>query len=225
MEKMLLKADKREVRGKGGARSLRRSGELPAIVYSKGESMPVKINAKEITRMIRRGAGEHALITLQINEDGGSTAERPVLVKDYQTDPVSDELLHVDFMQVSLSEKITVTVPLHIAKEPSGVKMGGILEFHTREIEVECLPTRIPERIDIDAESIGIGHSFHVSDITVPEGISIVSDPEEVILNVSAPRVEEAPAEVVEEEAEEPELVKTKGKEEEKAEESEKKEE
>jgi len=225
MEKMLLKADKREVRGKGGARSLRRSGELPAIVYSKGNSMPVKINAKEITRMIRRGAGEHALITLQINEDGGSTAERPVLVKDYQTDPVSDELLHVDFMQVSLSEKITVTVPLHIAREPSGVKMGGILEFHTREIEVECLPTQIPERIDIDAESIGIGHSFHVSDITVPEGISIVSDPEEVILNVSAPRVEEAPAEAVEEEAEEPELVKTKGKEEEKAEESEKKEE
>jgi len=225
MEKMLLKADKREVRGKGGARSLRRSGELPAIVYSKGNSMPVKINAKEITRMIRRGAGEHALITLQINEDGGSTAERPVLVKDYQTDPVSDELLHVDFMQVSLSETITVTVPLHIAREPSGVKMGGILEFHTREIEVECLPTQIPERIDIDAESIGIGHSFHVSDITVPEGISIVSDPEEVILNVSAPRVEEAPAEAVEEEAEEPELVKTKGKEEEKAEESEKKEE
>jgi large subunit ribosomal protein L25 len=225
MEKLLLKADRREATGKGAARSLRRAGELPAVVYSKGDSMPVKVNAKEVTRMIMRGAGEHALITLQVNEDGGSSTEHPVLIKDYQVDPVSDELLHVDFMQVSLSEKITVTVPLHMIKEPSGVKMGGILEFHTREVEVECLPTQIPEKIDIDAESVGIGHSFHVSDIAAPEGVRIVTDPEDVILTVSAPRVEEAPAEEAAEEAAEPEVVKAKGKEEEKAEEPGKKEE
>ncbi|KPJ97607.1 MAG: hypothetical protein AMK71_13030, partial [Nitrospira bacterium SG8_35_4] len=143
-------------------------------------------------------------------------SEHPVLIKDYQMDPVSDELLHVDFIEVSLLENVNVTVPLVIIKEPAGVKMGGILEHRMREIEVECLPTQIPEKIEIDAGHIEIGHSLHVSDLTAPEGAKIISDESEVILSVSAPRVEEeAPAEGAEAEAAEPELVKAKGKEEE----------
>jgi large subunit ribosomal protein L25 len=216
MEKILVKADKRPETGKGSARSLRRQGVLPAVVYSGGNSMPIKMNLKEMSRLMSSGVGEHALITIELNEDG-STSEHPTLVKDYQADPVSSELLHVDFMEVSLEQQVTVTVALDIVKEPRGIKLGGIMEHRMREVEVECLPTQIPEKIEVDAEFVDIGFTLHVSDLTPPEGIKIVSDPKEVILNVSAPRVEEvAPAEeAVEEGAEEPELVKAKGKEEE----------
>jgi len=216
MEKILVKADKRPEIGKGSARSLRRQGVLPAVVYGVNVSTPIKVESRQLTKLITSGVGEHSLITIELNEGGKKTSEHPVLIKDYQMDPVSDELLHVDFIEVSLLENVNVTVPLVIIKEPAGVKMGGILEHRMREIEVECLPTQIPEKIEIDAGHIEIGHSLHVSDLTAPEGAKIISDESEVILSVSAPRVEEeAPAEGAEAEAAEPELVKAKGKEEE----------
>ncbi len=213
MEKILVKADKRQAAGKGGARSLRRSSVLPAVVYSGGNSMPVKVNTKQMTRMIYSGTGEHSLITLEINEDGKKTSEHPVLVKDYQRDPVSEELLHIDFIEVSLDNVVTVTVPVEITKKPIGIKLGGILQFNLREIEVECLPTQIPSKIEVDAEAIDIGHSLHVSDLPEQEGLKIVTNPKDVILLVSAPVIEEVPAEEEEAEAAEPELVKEKGKE------------
>ncbi len=213
MEKIIVKADKRPEIGKGGARSLRREGLLPAIVYADGNSTPVKINLKEMTKLIYSGVGEHSLITIQLNDDGGKTSEHPVLVKDYQRDPVSEDLLHVDFLQVPLDKLITVSVALEIAKKPIGIKMGGIMQRRLREIEVECLPTQIPEKIEINAESIQIGQSYHVSDLSEMEGVKILSDPSEVILTVTAPVIEEVPEEE-EEAAAEPELVKGKGKEE-----------
>jgi large subunit ribosomal protein L25 len=222
MEKILVKADIRPEKGKGGARSLRRMGILPAVVYSGGSSTPVKVNTKQMTRLIYSGAGEHSLITIELNEDGKKTSEHPVLVKEYQRDPVSEELLHVDFIEVSLEKAVHVTVPIEITKQPVGIKMGGIMQFALREIEVECLPTQIPGKIEVDAESIDIGNSLHVSELPEQEGIKIITDPKEVILLVAAPVVEEAPVEEVEEEAAEPELVKEKGKE---GEEEEKKEE
>ncbi|UCD35003.1 MAG: 50S ribosomal protein L25 [Nitrospiraceae bacterium] len=223
MEKILVKADTRPELGKGGARSLRRMGMLPAVVYSGGQATPIKVHGKEMSKLIFSGVGEHALITIELNEDGSKTSEHPVLVKDYQTDPVSDELLHVDFIEVSLQEMVEVMVPLDIVKQPVGVKMGGILQHLLREVEVECLPTQIPDKIKIDASAVDIGHSLHVSDLQVPEGIKIVTDPGEVILLVSAAAVEEAaPAE--EAAAPEPELVKGKGKEEQEPAKEEKKE-
>lgn len=216
MEKILVKADKRPEIGKGAARSLRRMGMLPAVVYSAGNSTPIKVQGKQMTNLIYSGAGEHSLITIELNEDGSKTTEHPVLVKDYQRDPVSEELLHIDFLEVSLKEAVKVTVPLVIVKQPAGVKMGGIMQHRLREVEVECLPTQIPDRFEVDAESIEIGNSLHVSELSIPEGVEILTDPSEVILLVSAAVVEEAaPEEVAEEEATEPELVKAKGKEEE----------
>ena len=213
MEKILVKADKRPEIGKGEARSLRRMGILPAVVYSGGSSTPVKVNTKQMTTLIYSGAGEHSLITIQLNEDGKKTSEHPVLVKDYQRDPVSEELLHIDFIEVSLEKAVHVTVPIEITKQPVGIKMGGIMQVILREIEVECLPTQIPGRIEVDAESVDIGHSLHVSDLPELEGITIINDPKEVLLLVAAPVVEEEPVEEVAEEGAEPELVKEKGKE------------
>lgn len=215
MEKILVKADKRPEIGKGSARSLRRQGVLPAVVYGVNDSTPIKIESRQMTRLITSGVGEHSLITIELNEDGKKASEHPVLIKDYQMDPVSDELLHVDFIEVSLEKNVNVTIPLVIVKNPAGVKMGGILEHQLREIEVECLPTQIPDRFEIDAGHIEIGNSLHVSDLTPPEGARIVNDGSEVVLTVSAPKIEEeAPAEAAEEAEAEPELVKGKGKEE-----------
>jgi large subunit ribosomal protein L25 len=214
MEKILVKADKRPEIGKGNARSLRRAGMVPAVVYSGGNSMPITVQTKQMTKLIYSGVGEHALITIELNEDGAKTSEHPVLVKDYQRDPVSEDLLHIDFMEVSLEEVVNVTVRLDIVKQPIGIKMGGIMQHRLREVEVECLPTQIPDKFEINAESIEIGHSLHVSDLQVPEGIKIITDPSEVILLVSAPAAEEAAAEVAAATSAEPELVKGKGKEE-----------
>jgi large subunit ribosomal protein L25 len=215
MEKILVKADKRPEIGKGSARSLRRQGVLPAIVYGVSESTPIKIESRQMTKLITSGVGEHSLLTIELNEGGKKSSEHPVLIKDYQMDPVSDELLHVDFIEVSLEKLVNVTVSLVIAKEPAGVKMGGILERRLREVEVECLPMQIPDKFEIDAGHIEIGQSLHVSDLIAPEGAKIITDQDEVVLSVSAPRIEEeAPAEAAEEEAAEPELVKGKGKEE-----------
>ena len=219
MEKLIVKADKRPEIGKGSARSLRRAGLLPAVVYSGGSSFPIKVAGKQMTKLIYSGVGEHALITIELNEDGTKTSNHPVLIKDYQRDPVSEQLLHVDFMEISLKESIKVAILLDIVKQPAGVKMGGVMQRRLREIEVECLPTQIPEKIEVDAESIGIGDSLHVSDLVVPEDVKILTDPDEVVLLVSAPAAEVAVEEVAEVEAAEPELVKGKGKEEESAEE------
>lgn len=215
MDKIIVKADKRSDSGKGSARSLRRNGFIPAVVYSAGNSMPVQIKRKQMTNLIFSGAGENSLISIEINEDGSKTSEHPVLVKDYQLEPVSDELLHVDFMEISLKEIVKVTVPILIIKQPAGIKMGGVLAKRMREIEVECLPTQIPDKIEIDAGFIEIGDSYHVSDIPEQEGLEIITDPSEVILSVSAAIIEEVePVEGAEDAAAEPELVKGKGKEE-----------
>jgi large subunit ribosomal protein L25 len=211
MEKIMLKADKRAETGKGGARSLRRQDILPAVMYGVGEAIPIKLNRKEIQKLIYSGGGEHVLITLELNEGGSKTSEHPVLIKDYQREPVSEELLHVDFIEVSLKEKIKVTIPVVIIKEPAGIKMGGIMQHRVREIEVECLPTQIPDKIEIDAGFVEIGHSLHVSDIPAMEGIRIVTDPSEVILSVTAPK-EEVVAAPVEAVVAEPEVLKAKGK-------------
>ncbi len=216
MEKITIKADNRSETGKGSARSLRRAGILPAIVYSQGGSTAIKVNAKEMTKLIYSGVGEHALITIELEKDG-QKVEHPVLVKDFQRDPVSEELLHVDFFEISLKDKITISVNLEIVKQPIGIKKGGTLQKRLREIEIECLPTNIPEKIAIDAEHIDIGQTFHVSDIVPIEGIRIITEGSLAILSVTAKVVADT-EEAGEEKAAEPEIVGTKGKGEEEAE-------
>lgn len=214
MKKILLKAEQRTATGKGGARSLRRQGMLPAVIYAGGKSTPIKLQRKEVVKLIASGVGEHAILNIEFSKDGRKPAEHPALMKEYQTDPVSSDLLHVDFMEISLKEKIKISIPVVITKEPLCIKTGGIMEHHLREIEIECLPTRIPEAIEIDAGAVEIGHSLHVSDIKPMEGIRIVTNPQMVIMNVTAPKVEEAPVAAAEAVAAEPEVLKAKGKEE-----------
>lgn len=222
MEKILLKAEKRTELGKGSARSLRRSDILPAVLYAKGFSISIKLHKKDIlSKLMVAGKSEHALVTIELSDDKGKKTDHWVLVKDYQLDPVRNELLHVDFIEISLKKKIKTTVPVVVTEEPAGVKKGGILQQQLRDVEIECLPTQIPDGMEVDASAVDIGHSLHVSDLKIKEGVKILSDPQDVILTVIAPVVEEvAPEAPAEEEVSEPELLKkAKTKEEEGAEE------
>ena len=214
MERITIHAEKREETGKGAARSLRRKEMIPAVLYRGGGSLPMKLPRKEIMQFINTTASEQAMVNLQF-QDGES---KLALMKEYQVDPTKRELLHADFFEVSLTEKVKVSVHVSTIGEPVGVKRdAGILQNVLREIEVECLPDKIPSHIRVDISALEIGQSLHVSDLKLGEDVRILAEPEGVIANVIAPVVEEvAPAaeEVVAPEAEEPEVMK-KGKKEE----------
>lgn len=223
MEKITIKTEKREERGKGSARSLRRNSMIPAVLYRGGASTPIKFSKKELTQFVNSTGGKQMMVTLQF-ADGES---KLALMKEFQLDPVRGELLHADFFEVSLKEKLKVPVRITTVGEPIGVKRDkGILQFLFREIEVECLPDKIPSNIEIDISELEIGQSFHVRDIKLADDIKILTNPEEGFVTIVAPAVEEvaAPAEEAEApeaaaaEGEEPEVIK-KGKKEEEAEE------
>lgn len=214
MERITINVERREEKGKGAARSLRRKEIIPAILYREGKSLPIKIPKKELTKFINTTFGEQAIVNLQF-KDGEN---RLALIKDFQVDPIKKELLHADFFEVSLTEKVRVSVHIITVGEPIGVKRdGGILQNVLREIEIECLPDKIPGHVTVDISSLEIGHSFYVRDLKLGEDIKVLTDPDEVIVNILAPAVEEE-AVVAEAatEVKEPELIKKGKKEEEK---------
>ena len=217
MEHLRLEAEVREKAGKEIARGLRREGLIPAILYgTKEKTVSLQINEKDFEK-VRRAGGEHAVIELKVGHSATSA-----VVKEEQFDPVLGNLLHVDFLRVNLTEKMKFMVPLVTVGESAGEKAGGIVEHVLREVEVECLPDRIPENIEIDVARLEIGDSLRVQDLTVPEAVEIVTEADRVIISVIAPRVVEE--EVEKEEVAEPELVGGEKKEEETAEEEEGKE-
>ena len=209
MERVTLGVEKREKSGKGGARSLRRSGVIPAILYKGGNSLPVQLSGKELSQFISKTAGEQVIVNLQFPDD-----TKQAIVKNYQVDPVMGNLLHVDFQEISATEAIRVSVHVSVKGKAVGVKRdGGMLQYGIREIEIECLPDKIPGHIDVNITNLGIGQSIHVRDLRLDEGIKILTDPDEVLATVTAFKEEAAapaaPAEIVE-----PEVIK-KGKKEE----------
>jgi len=216
MERINIKTEKREELGKGAARTLRRNSMVPAVLYRGGASTPIKFFKKDLNQLVNTTFGKQTMVNLEF-ADGGS---KLALMKEYQLDPVRGELLHADFFEVSLTEKVKVTAPITTTGEPVGVKRDkGIVQYLFREIEIECLPDKIPGNIEIDISGLEIGQSFHVRELSLGEDIKILTNPEEVIVTIVAPAVEEvaAPAEeaAVPEagapEAEEPEIIK-KGK-------------
>ncbi|HYA32260.1 MAG TPA: 50S ribosomal protein L25, partial [Thermodesulfovibrionales bacterium] len=189
-------------------------GVVPAVLYRGGSSMPIKINSKELSGFMHATAGEQVMVDIEFS-DG---EKRLALMKDYQVDPLKGELLHTDFFEVSLSEKIKVTVHVAIVGEPIGVKRdAGLLQYGTREIEIECLPDRVPGHVEVDVSGLEIGKAIHVGDLSLGEGIEVLNEAGELIATVTAPIVEaKVEAEVVAPEVAEPEVIK-KGKKEEEA--------
>lgn len=219
MERATLNVEKRDKAGKGVARTLRRQGMIPAIIYRGGGSLPIAISKKAMAEFIDSTAGEHTVVNLKFSDGGSKLA----ILKEYQTDPLKGDILHTDFFEISLKEKVTVHVRIVTRGEPIGVKRdGGILQHVLREIEIKCLPDKIPGHLEADISKLEIGQSIHVKDIQVGEGIEVITTPDEILVNVVAPAVEkepEAPAEGIvaaaAPEIVEPEVIK-KGKKEEK---------
>lgn len=219
MERATLNVEKRDKAGKGIARTLRRQGLIPAIIYRGGSSLPISISKKAMAEFIDSTAGEHTVVNLKFSDGNSKLA----ILKEYQTDPLKGDILHTDFFEISLKEKVAVHVRIMTLGEPIGVKRdGGILQHVLREIEIKCLPDKIPGHLEADISKLEIGQSIHVRDIRVGEGIEVITTPDEIIVNVVAPAVEkepEAPAEGIvaaaAPETVEPEVIK-KGKKEEK---------
>lgn len=207
-----IKAATREETGKGAARSLRRDGKVPGIVYGHGEeSVPVAVDAGELMRLTHTVSIENTIVDLSIA--GGDGGPYKVLVREIQRHPFKQEFLHVDFFRVAMDEKIHVDVPVTLTGVPTGVKdRGGVLEHMLRDLEVYCLPGSIPEKVEIDVSHLDIGDSIHVSEIELPD-VEILTDLERSIVAVLAPTVIEEPEEEEEEELLEPELIGREGEE------------
>lgn len=205
MGEFALGVELRKEHGKGVARKLRAAGRIPAVCYRRNaEPVPVSLDPKELDLLLRNASsGINTLIDLKVT-GGGDFDGRQVLVKELQRDPISGAYLHADLYAVDLQQKIHVSVPINLTGTAIGVSLGGgVLDYATRELDVECLPNAIPEEFTIDVSEIEIGQSLHVRDIVVPEGVEVLNDPDVTVMSVVAPVAieEEAPAE--EEEGEE----------------------
>ena len=209
MLEIVLNAEKRSETGKGHAKSLRRNGRIPAVLYGKGEdTIPLAIDSKHISSLLHNIHGDTALITLQLGKE--KRKDRKVIFKEMQRDPVRGDLLHVDLHHISLTENIHVEVPVTLIGTPVGVRTkGGIVQHILHKVEVECLPTEIPEHIEIDIENLDVGDSIHVESIEL-EKASILTELQRTVVTVVPPTVikEVVPEEEEkEEEVEEPEVI------------------
>lgn len=214
MAEIVVAAENRTETGKNVNRRLRTRGLIPGVLYgAKREAVPLAVSPKEITTILRSKTGENTLFDLEI---GGS--RRKVILKEFQVEPIKGHLLHADFYEVALDKPIEVKVHIEVIGTPVGVKVqGGLLDHVTREVEVSCLPADIPEKITVDVSELELGKAVRVSDLKVPDKVTMLSDAELVVVHVVAPRAEEEVAAVaapVEGEAAagaEPEVIK-KGK-------------
>jgi len=198
MEMQELTVTPRDGKGKQAAKRLRREGRVPAVLYGGTQPQDISVDPKDVLKMIHGHEGSTQLLTLKF--DGGANA-RMAIIRDMQFDPVSEDLLHVDLQEVSADRAINVRVAVHPVGEAIGVKdTKGILNLVLHEIEVSCLPTNIPARIDADVTNLAIGDVLTVRDLTVPDGVRILNDPGQAVATVSPPMAEEevaAPAAAV----------------------------
>jgi len=187
---------------------MRREGLVPGVVYGRDmEPMSVTVNRRELVKLLHAKAGEHALVTLHLED--GKPWEKPVLVQALQHHPVDGRIVHVDFHAIVLTERLKVKVPLILKGEPAGVKQdGGVLEQFLREVEVECLPTEIPAGVEVDVSALKIGDTVHMRDLAPSKNTRITSDPGGAIASVQTPKAEPAAEEAAA--ATEPEVIREK---------------
>jgi large subunit ribosomal protein L25 len=190
-----IQAEARPGTGKGVARKLRAVGKVPAVLYGRGlDPVAVAVDRMSLIRAFKTDAGRNVLIDLEV--EGGET--HLTLARELQKDPVRGTILHVDFLKIARDVEIEVDVPVHVVGESPGVKEGGVIEHHTWSVRLACLPGNVPERLDADISKMVIGDMLRVSDLEIPEGVTILTPADEAILGVIVPQIlkveEEAPA-------------------------------
>jgi large subunit ribosomal protein L25 len=198
MQTHALNVELRNERGKNENNRLRMKGYIPAILYSHGQTEAIKLQKVNFSRLFKGAISESVLIDIKIT-DKNQDADHKVFIKDYQVDPLTDEVLHIDFYKVRLDEKIHTKVGIEILGKSAGVRLGGILDFVERELEVECLPQELPEKIQVDVTNLQIGESIHVRDIAASGTLKYLTDPDKVIVTILLPhKAEEAVVEAAE---------------------------
>lgn len=210
---LTITSQPRDAFGKNASYRLRQSGRIPAILYGEGRpNVALVLDKKDIIKILKSETGLNTLFKIALEG-----AERDVMIKDVQIDPLSDQLIHADLIQIDMNKAVRVEVPIELVGESIGVKTeGGFIDFMTRELLVECLPAMIPERLTVDVSDLHLHQSVKVADVPLPEGIKLITDPAAVVALVQVPheeKVEAAP--VAEEGAEaaaaapaEPEVIK-----------------
>ena len=220
METFTIEGQIRETRGKNAARRTRMTGMVPATLYGgRKEAVALTVNAKQVARILRSETGHNTIFTVSVAGGGQEKA----MLKDWQVDPLKGGLLHVDLLRIAMDMRMRVRVPVRTFGEPQGVKMqGGIFEMVTREVEIECLPSDIPEEFKMDVSELLIGKQLRAADLPLdPEKIKLLTDPQRVLAHVVTLKKEEEPtaeaAIAAETAPAEPEVIK-KGKKEEEGE-------
>lgn len=189
MEIAKLTAQTREAVGKGQARSLRRDGRIPGILYGSGiDNIKLSVEASELEKMFNSPGYSRGLINLNIQ--GGKPYSKTVMVKELQVDPVKAHYLHLDLHEIRMDRKISTMVTINTVGAPKGVEEGGILQIIRRELEVYCLPANIPEQIDIDVSNMEIGDSIHVSEINVEGDVEIPYEVDFTVVTLVSPKME-----------------------------------
>jgi large subunit ribosomal protein L25 len=211
MEQIQVEAFIRNQSGKGAARTLRRSGQIPAIFYGP-ETRPISLYVRQmdLERIFKKHSGENLFFQVQLKGENQEES-RTAMLKELQKDPVSRAYLHVDFYEVSLTKELEVEVGLRIVGKSKGVEKGGMLQEARRDLQIRCLPRNIPEYIEVDISGLDIGDSLHVRDLHLPEEIRVLNDLQTTIISVVAP-IEEKVAEEAKAGASEVEVVSKKGK-------------
>ncbi len=182
-----LTVSMREESGKGAARSMRRAGKIPAVLYGQGDCLLLTLNPEQLVKILKSHAGSTALISLTVN-GAKSNQNRTALLRDYQVDPVTGAVLHADLFEISMSKPIRVKVPIKvIGGIPAGVKEGGVLHHNMRDVHVECLPAALPDLIEIDASALTIGTGIYVKEISALEGVRFLDDADQMVVSVAAP--------------------------------------
>jgi large subunit ribosomal protein L25 len=187
VQKKTLMAAKRQEFKKGATGRLRRSGRIPGIMYGKDDAKSISIDSHEFTSQFHTIAEN---TKIHMNLDG---TEHEVLVKEYQRDLMSGTIMHVDFYELSSDRLVRTRIPIKFSGNPKGVREGGILEIQLREVDAECLPKDLPEIIALDITELDTGHAIHVRDLQVFEGVTYLSNPEQVVANITHAKIEVAP--------------------------------
>jgi large subunit ribosomal protein L25 len=202
-ETMQIEVNPREETGKNANRRARAAGKIPAVVYGGGkDSVPVVIDRKTLLDMMKGHSGENPIFLLKLGDK-----ERHAMIRHMEVDPVSRQVIHIDFQRVFMDQKIRVTVPVEIVGTAYGVKTeGGMLDFVSREVHVECLPGDIPKHLDCDVTDVHVGQHVEAKDLQLPQGVTLLDDPDKVIISLSHGRLE-TPEEAAADRAE-PEVIK-----------------
>jgi len=200
MEEITLSVEARNDRGKGAARRLRRSGKVPAVFYGpKSTATPIAVDRKDFAAHVANLEGSHLI---RFQSPAADLQQRVALVREVQTHPVDGGILHVDFYEVDLTQRLQVTVPLHFIGKAKGVADGGILQPIVREMEVECLPSDIPQFIEVDVTALDIHDAVHLADVKMPANVTAVFESNEAVVTVLPPTVEEVKTAAAEAEGE-----------------------